>query len=182
MPYTQSFLEEQLKKGGNISIGWPWKLFTFSAIAFTTMIAVFLGIKLGYQSYVKTQLEKVDQNITQLNASFSEEQEKNFMVFYSQLNNIQSLIQDRRLASAFFDFLEKNTIKSVYYRNTNFDFKNSEVKLDGIAPNYEIISQQMEIFGKSSQIVRVVLNSSKMSDIKGEGIIFSIRMNFNLLK
>jgi hypothetical protein len=172
---TQSGFEQQLKNAGQ-EAGWPWKLLFLSGSIFVTAAVVFAGMQYGLYPYLEAQAKKTDQDINKLSSAVSDEQVKNFTNFYSQLNNIQSLLKNHGNAVNFIDLLEIKTFKNVYFKSMSVDLKGNIVKLDGMAPSYEVLAQQMEVFKEAEGISDVVLDGANLSEEKIGGVNFSIRL------
>ena len=157
-------------------VGWPWRLLVFVVIIFGVTVATYLGMTLGYKPYLNSQIKTLDAKITNLSQAVGEEQQKNLVGLYSQLVNIQSLLNSHPVASKIFDFLEKNTHQQIYYTALNLSLTEKSVKLEGIAVNYGILAQQLELFRKTPEIEKVFLDDSRLTE---EGSIrFSIRLIF----
>jgi len=174
--YTQSALEQELKRAEKLPVGWPWRLLLFSIIVFGATIAGYLGITLGYQPYLNSQIKTLDAKIVDLTQTVGEEQQKNLVTLYSQLSNIQNLLNSHTSASKVFDLLEKNTQPQIYYLSLIFSLTAKEIQLDGSAPNYGVLSQQLEVFKQIPEIKKVSLRDSAAVD---DGTIhFSVRLIF----
>ena len=171
--YTKSALEEELKRPESLPVGWPWRLLLFMAIVFGITVAVYLGMTLGYKPYLNSQISTLDQKISQLSESIDEEQQKNLISFYSQLININNLIQSHSKSSNFFDFLEKNTSLSVYYNAIDLSLEEKKVKLEGVAPNYAGLAEQIELFHRAPEVEKISLDSSSVGD---SGVNFAVNL------
>lgn len=174
--YTKSALEEQLKKGEMLPVGWPWRLLVFVIIVFGVTTATYLGMSLGYKPYLNSRIKDLDNQITNLTKQIDVTQQKNLINFYSQLVNIKSMLDSHPAVSKLFDFLEKNTYQQVYYLYFNFSLAEKTVKIEGIATNYDALVKQLELFRRAPQIEKILLEDSKASE-EG-GIHFSIRLVF----
>lgn len=175
MQYTKSILEEQLKAGERLPVGWPWRLLLFTVIVFGITVFLFLGMSLGYKPFLNSRAKALDKEIANLTESIGEEQQKDLINFYSQLVNIQNLLANHAAASKLFDFLEKNTHQQVSYLSLNLSLAEKNLKLDGNAPDYNILVQQLESFRRAPEINQVFLEDSKLGEA---GIRFSIRLMF----
>lgn len=175
MAYTQSALEQQLKSGKQ-ETGWPWRLLLLSGVIFLTTVAIFAGMQYGLLPYLVSETKTTDQEINKLSSAVSEEQVKNFSNFYSQLSNIQNLLKNHMNGSDFVNLLETKTLKNIYFKSMGVDLKGYVVKLEGSAPSYEVLSQQLEIFKQSPGISDVSLDGASLSEERGGGINFSIRL------
>ena len=114
-------LEDRLTQAPAIrDIGFPWRIFLFSAFIFGFTVFIFLGMKLGYGSYLTLRGKSVDKNIAGLASKISESEQANLTTFYSQLINLEKVVNNHSFASNVFYFLEKNTLSGVYYYNVDF--------------------------------------------------------------
>jgi lipopolysaccharide export LptBFGC system permease protein LptF len=174
--YTKSALEQELKRPGSSSSGLPWRLLIFMSIVFCTVAALYLGITLGYEPYLNSQIRELDQEISQLTQSIDEEQQKKLISFYSQLVNINALLAEQAETSKFFAFLEKNTSGSVYYERADLSVTERSAKLDGVASSYSVLAQQVELFRRSSEVEGISLENSSAGE---SGIDFSLMLSLN---
>jgi len=180
MPY-QSVLEEQLKKGEYLSIGWPWRLFVFTLIIFFLLVFIYFGVTLGLKPYLKSQIRNSEQKISDLNQSVDESQQKQLLGFYSQLVNIKDIINSRKTISQIFDFIEKNTYQTVGYNILNFNLADREAKIGGLAPDYETLTKEIALFEKSESVEKVMLENSSIGESiksKADGVRFTLRLIF----
>jgi len=174
--YTNSALEQELRKPEKLPVGWPWRLLVFVVIIFGVTVATYLGMTLGYKPYLNSQVKTLDAKITSLTQTVDEGQQKSLVGLYSQLVNIQNLLNSHPTASKIFDFLEKNTHQQIGYLNLNLSLTDKNIKLEGNAFNYSVLAQQLELFRKAPEIEKVFLDDSRLMD---EGNIrFSIRLIF----
>lgn len=157
-------------------VGWPWRLLLLSGITFLTTAAIYAGMQFGLSPYLAAQSKSVDQQINKLSSAISADEVGNFSNFYSQLNNIQNLLTNHTQSSDIVDFLEKNTLKNVYFKTMSLDWTSRIVKFDGNAPSYNVLAQQMEIFRQAPQISEVDLDGVNLSQDRTGGTDFSIRL------
>ncbi len=176
MAYTKTALEEELKRAEKLPVGWPWRLLTFTTIVFGVMVAGYLGMNLGYKSYLNSRIKSLDAKITNLNQAVDEEQQKNLVTIYSQWINIQNLLNSHITPSKFFDFLEKNTHSQIYYVALNLSLMEKSIKLEGVSPDYIVLAQQLELFQGIPEIEKVFLEDSRA--LEAGSIRFSIRLIF----
>ncbi len=164
-PYTQTALEQELKRAERLPVGWPWRLLLFSAIVLGTAIAIYLGISLGYKPYLDSQIKTLDAKIAGLGQTVGEEQQRNLVSLYSQLTNIQTLLDSHTSTSKIFDLLQRNTQPSIYYLDMTLSVAGKELQLEGSASNYNVLAAQLQIFRQAPEIQKVSLaNSAVMAD------------------
>jgi len=174
--YTKSALEQQLEKTTKMPVGWPWRLLFFSTIILGIVIISYFGIILGYKPYLNSQISALDSKINDLSKTIDSNQQKNLITTYSQLVNIQNLLDSHTNTSKLFDLLEKNTLTQVYYLSLDLSLSEKKLRLDGSAPNYDVLSQQLEVFRKTPEIEKTILSDSKI--INDGTIRFSIQLIF----
>ncbi|MBI5079649.1 PilN domain-containing protein [Candidatus Wolfebacteria bacterium] len=161
---SRSILEKELVKGERLPVGWPWRLLTFMAIIFLTVFLIYAGIAFGYSTYLKSQIKDLDEKIAEFNKSIDKESQEKLIAFYSQFVNVKKLLESHVNGSKIFEFLQKNTHQKVYYANMNLSLKEKNIRLDGVAPDYNILAQQMEIFRRAPEIENVSLTGSQAKD------------------
>ncbi len=176
MQYTRTALEEQLSQKERLPVGWPWRLLSFTLIILGLTVITYLGMTFGYKPYLNSRIKNLDAEIANLSQSVDEEQQKNLTNFYSGLVNIQKLLASHPATSKLLDFLGRNTNQKIYYLSLNMSWSEKNLKLDGVAPDYDAITQQLELFRRAPEIENVFLDDSRALD-QG-GIRFSIRFVF----
>ena len=179
MPYTQSVLEEQLKTN-NFSTGWPWRFFVLMLIILVLSVSIYLGIDLGFKSYLNSQIKDLDQQLANLNQAIDESFKNQLVGVYSQFVNIKQLLKNRKTTSNLFSFIEQNTYSTVSYNSFKADVNSKEIVIDGIAPDYNTLTKQLALFEKSALVEKVSLENMQMkesSKIKGiTEVKFSLRL------
>lgn len=173
MQYTHTLLEEELKKGEKLSVGWPWRLLIFSFLVFAIAIIVYFGMLLGYKPFLNSQIENLNQEIAYLSQQIDEEQQRNLVEFYSQLINVKTLSENHVITSKFLEFLETNTHQDIYYFSLNLSFSENSARIEGVVPNYDILSQQLESFRTSPEVERISLEDSQRAE---NGVRFTVRL------
>ena len=150
----------------------------FSVFIFGFTVFVFLGMKLGYGSYLTLRGKSVDKSIVALSAKISESEQANLTTFYSQLINLEKVIGGHTFASNIFYFLEENTLQDVYYANADFLLSEKRVSLNGVAQTMEDAIGQLTVIENAPEVKEMILNS-----IGFEGanvtIDFSVRFKDN---
>ncbi len=174
--YTNSALAQELKKPERLPVGWPWRLLLFVTIIFAVLFATYLGMTLGYKPYLNSQIKDFNAKINSLSQSVDEQEQQNLSNLYSQLINAQELLGSHTAVSKIFDFLEANTHKQIYYLTSNISLTEKSINLEGAASDYNILSQQLELFKRAPEIEKVFLDNSRLTE---EGNIrFTVRLIF----
>lgn len=143
---------------------WPWKSFIFMALVCGTTVLVYLGLVLGYQPFLENRIAKAQAQIDNLATEVSLQDQKSFLKFYSQIVNLRGLLESHMALDRFFDFLEKDTNKRVSYDVLSLNTSKNEVVLEGIADNYDRLSEQLESVGRASEVAEYILTQSQFVD------------------
>ncbi len=177
--YNQNPLEQFEPE--KIPVGWPWRLLSIVSAIFLFAVLVYAGLAFGYGPYLASQLREVENEIDQLAASVPREDQEQFVKFYSQLVNLEGLLNDHALVSNLFPLLEQTTHQQVYYTNASLGVSGSELELTGFAGDLTALSEQLEIFDQSEEVNRYSLSRSETS---GDLVEFRVVLNLraDLLK
>lgn len=159
-----------------VSVGMPWRLMIFSFVLFAFSILVFLGLRFGYDVYLDSQLESLNERVEQLSAEVSEGKQQQLLTFYSQFGNLERVLTKRGFSHNIFDFLEKDTLPSVYYGEAEYSGDDKSLRLAGLAESMKDLVEQIAIFGEASEVSEVTLNSVNLA---GENLGFEIELVFN---
>lgn len=178
MQPPKSILEEQLKKAEHLPIRLPWRIFSFSFIIFIALLAVYAGLEFGYKPFLNSRIKSLDQKIAALTQSINEEQQNNLINFYSQLVNLKDLINSHIITSNFLELLEKNTYPEIHYTGLTLGIKEKEVKIEGLSPDYEFLTKEMELLAKLPEVERIFLETSQYEELSKEmkGVKFTLRI------
>jgi hypothetical protein len=173
-PGVQARLEEEFVTE-TASIGLPWRLLVFAGVLFGLAVAIFLGLKFGYAQYLDSQAKALDQKINDLARQVKQEDQQNFINFYSQLVNLKKVLDRHSFASNVFNFLERNTLGQVYYNRAEYAAEDHSLILNGLADSPETLIQQLSVFNKAAELDNVVLQQIQFD---AKGTIFGLKLTF----
>lgn len=182
MPYTQSALQSELSKQREASAGWPWRLMTLSLVILLTVGAVYAGMQFGFENlYLQNALKSADAESVKTSKTVSADDQKQIFNFYSQLSNIDMLLKKQGKATPYLSLIEQNTLKSVIYANMSMDISEQaiSIKMDGTAPLYSSIVQQMDLYKKLPNVKGVKLSGARSGAQASDGVLFSIEVILN---
>lgn len=173
-PRTTPSLNDQIVPE-QIPVGFPWRLFVFSAVILAFSIFVFLGLRFGYRTYLDTNSAALDQRLDTLSKAITPKDREEFINFYSQIVNLKTILDKHPFASNLFVFLERNTIGSVYFTSAEMDVANKELKLQGIALAMGNVAEQLGVFQAAREI-----QSATLSDValQANGVSFMLSLVF----
>ena len=153
--------KNQFQLGPERRGGWSWRLSTFSFLVLITVVVIYLGLEIGYKIYLDSQIEKTDLAISQLSETIPKADQERFVDFYSQLANLQLLLDGHNKTSTIFPLLERATNRSVYFDFVDLRYKDRRLTLGGVATSYAIFSQQLEAFNRAPEVERLVVSESQ---------------------
>src|ERR1700722_6915274 len=143
MPLPQQVIN-QLNRDPVDTPGWSFGIIFFAAGLFGAVLIIYFVMIFGYEPYLNSQISKVQNQTAALSQSISSQDQTNFLTFYSQISNLQTLLSQHVLLSQFFAWLEQNTEANVYY--TSFAFSsNDQVTLAITAKTEADVNQQIAI-------------------------------------
>lgn len=137
-----------------IKVGFPWKILVFSAVVFGFALFVFFGLQFGYANYLASREKALDQKINQLATVVSQQDQQQFISFYSQLVNLKAVLQKHYTGSGTFGLLEKYTLPSVYYTDAKIVPKDKTVQVVGKANTIDSFVQQLYAFDNAPDFNR----------------------------
>ncbi|MDP3052933.1 MAG: hypothetical protein Q8N22_03220 [bacterium] len=175
MPQYNTSVAEKFLEPEKIAVGWPWRLLLFSIVLLVLFLFIYFGILWGYQPYLNSQKQSLDKKINQIGGTISETDRTNFVNFYSQLVNLQSLLGSHVKGSNIYNFLEANTNDGVYYDGAELSVADHLIRLDGVAKTYDNLFQQLSVFEQAPNVSRVILGQAQAAD---KGIRFSFQIIF----
>ncbi len=162
---VSALLDEKI---GNeqLPVGWPWRFFLFSVLIAATAAVSALGLTFGYKPFLESNLLTQDSNIEALSKQIPAGQQDEFVRFYSQLANLDTVLKKHVFSSSLFGLLESRTNAEVMYTTMEARIPERKVVLEGMAANYAVFSQQLQAYSTSPEIVGVIVNDSSAQDGK----------------
>ena len=160
LQYAQN-VREQFSASGR-GVGWPKKFFTFSLTVFAFVLFVYLGLAFGYETFLRSSIEKVKGELGSLSAQVTEAQRADLITLYSQVTNIKDLLENHTLTSQVFILFETLTSQKVKYTTFDLSIPDREVSIEGLAATYEDLVSQLVLFEESPQIERFSLEESEV--------------------
>ncbi len=161
--YYNNAITEKLTRE-KLSVGWPWRLLSFSFLIILAAGVIYFGLAFGYKNFLNNRIGDIDAEIEQLSESIPEEQQEKLIKFYGQLANLQNLLNKHIISSNIFPILEKNTNQGVFYNSAELKMNDRRLVLDGVANSYQVLSQQLEAFNRVPDIEKVIVNESYLSN------------------
>lgn len=167
MPLPEKVIE-QLGQESPKTQGWALGVLFFSGGILFLTVAVYFGLTLGYQPYLQSQLTSVKNQVNTLGKSVSASDQSQLIDFYSQIANLQTLLQRHTRSSQFFSWLEQNAEANVYYRSLALT-QGNQIALSGVATSEADVNQQVAIFENSPEVSSVTVSNVTAPSLLGNG-------------
>jgi hypothetical protein len=169
---------EQLGQESPKTQGWALGVLFFSGGILFLTVAIYFGLTLGYEPYLQSQLTSAQNQVNTLGNSVPASDQSQLIDFYSQIANLQTLLQQHVLSSQLFSWLEQNTEANVYYRSLTLT-QGRQIALSGVAPTEADINQQVAIFENSPGVSSVTVSNVIAPQLLGNGWTFSVTLIMN---
>ena len=166
MALPQSALEQLSHRPTQGSPVWFGQLLMFSATIFFIAVAVFLGVKYGYQKYINGKVQQLNADIQKYAQNIPVEDQQRTIDFYAQLVNLRTLLGDHVAASQLFNWLEDNTAANVYYTKFNLNVPQRQLALGGVSRSLDDAAAQFKIFQARSEIDHYVFTNARFDSQK----------------
>ena len=163
---------EQLNQGTRRTPGWSSGMLLFSGSVLIVIIVIYAGLQFGYTPYLNGQISSLESQAQKLGQSVSAADQANLVTFYSQINHLQSLMQNHVFFSKFLTWFEQHTEANVYYTNMVFA-SNDQVALVGVAGTSADVSEQIAAFEAAPEVSAVSLSNVAYSP-SVNGWIFNV--------
>ncbi len=142
--------------------GAPRRLLFFALAAFLSSLFVYWSISIGYAGYLDRSLQSLRGEVDTLSLQVTLDQQESLISLYSQVNNINELLESHVYVANIFPILENNTHSQVSYITMDVLVPDRRVAISGIAASYDALVSQLAIFEMEPKIERVVLESSSL--------------------
>jgi len=161
---------------------WQQKMLTLAL----SLILCCLAISLVYVGLLIWQKEKLNDNKATL-ANFdainaevvkNEDDLKEITNFNKKLDMVQFLLNNHIYWTNFFNFLENNTLKDIYYEKFTGDLT-GKYKIPSVARNLDAISLQLEVM-KAYNMIKTIQYSSAQSDNTNKDVAATVKFNLEL--
>ena len=147
-------------KSEELPVGWPWRFLMFSVLVGATVGVGSAGLVFGYKPLLDSRVKEQEAQIADLGKIVPKEQQDEFVRFYSQLANLESLLANHVSASPLFGLLESRTNGAISYNAMELRVPERKVVLEGSASNYQSFAQQLQSFTEAPEVESVIVNDS----------------------
>jgi hypothetical protein len=153
--------------------GGPWKLLYFMGMVFLVFLLTYIGLAFGYSNFLKARIATTTKNIEALVAEDpTAGKQEEFLAFQAQLINLKGVLDKHGSTTKVLKLLEAHTNSRIQYTGLNFSFADKKVEVQGIAPSFEILAEQLQAYATTKEIVRQELGNSRVKE--GGAVNFTV--------
>lgn len=124
----------------------------------------------------KNFIEELDFEMSQIGSLEQKQREEKVFSYQKKIDDYSQIINNHKISSSVFGFIEKQTIQSVWFSKISLSEKENSINLSGEAENIEVLSRQIFIFENSEFVKKISILNSSLDD---SGIV-SFNLNLNL--
>lgn len=142
---------------------WPKILFYLS-------LALLIGAILGYfvldyfEKRASLTLEDLEERLQELSTSEEKVLEEEVLLYQKQINDFSTLLEEHKIASNSFEFLEKITHPRLWFNDFSLNLETYQMTVIGSAPDFPTLGQQLIIFQKEKSIKEVNLTDISLGE------------------
>lgn len=159
----------------------PWSMFgVFASIIFLVIFGAYVGLYF-YNDVLASRIESLTAKVNEVREGFDNMEVKQARAFYARAELVRSLLDDHIIVNPVFDFLEANTVATIFY--TNLDFKRDDadnslpiVTITGEAPSYASLAYQADIFRERDELTSFFVKDVTLTNVGS--VTFSLEMTF----
>jgi hypothetical protein len=175
------------QNGGDVfrgidTAGLPWRILLFSGIVFGLSLFIYFGFRFGYESYLDSRSETLDQKIQELASQISQEDQQNLISFYSQLVNLRTVLEKHQFIVKSFDFLDKYTLPTVYYSGAKIMGVDRVIELSGGAKSMDDFIEQLAVFDAAPEFDEKAIVENVQFSNQEVGFSIILHMSADALK
>jgi len=153
---------------------WLNILFFFSFIVFVCVMVVFFVVISVEKSY-KNQLVQIQGEITALESDENKALEAEIVKYEKKINNFDIMAKDHLIVLNLFKFVQDRTLDLVWYPKFTLNTEKNEVKVSGVAKDFEVLGYQTLAFENQFPIKEMNLSTVSL-DEKESGVKFELSL------
>ena len=155
--------------------GWSGGILFYSGGLLAIVIALYLILVAVYTPILNAEISGAQNQINKLNQSISAEDQQKIIAYYSEIQNLKTLVDKHTAFAGFLGWLESRTQANVAYVTFSFASGN-QVMLGGTARTEADLNQQMAIFQSDPEVKSVSLSNVTLPPTGG-----ALQFNLSLL-
>lgn len=181
--FQTSFIPKSpvVSSGAAVKVKQPVNLVSVVALLVFVLALFATGGLFAYERYLTGRIATMGQQLDTAKASFETELMNEFTRLDLRLSTAELLVDRHIATSAFFEVLQKDTVKAVQF--TEFTYTTNEengliqVMMRGVADSYNAIALQSSLFGRNPDIKNPTFTDLDLND-KGN-VTFSFKADIS---
>jgi hypothetical protein len=165
MPLPQQVIN-QLSHDNENTPGWSSGVLLFSSILLGLVVLIYLFLLLFYGPQLNSSLGSLQSKVATLDQSIASGDETQLVSFYSQVVNLQTVLNNHTSFAQFLDWLQQNTESNISYSQLSLS-SGSQISLSGSAPTEADVNQQVAIFESSPEVEKFTISNVAESGVSG---------------
>ena len=149
-------------------------LFYFTIILLAASVVGF--VVFNFKTVLQYQIiEDIEKKSLNLGAGERQAYNKKVLDYKEKIDDFATIIDNHKITSRIFAFIEENTISNVWFSNFNMQKTDNEIRLSGESESMEALSQQIKVFEAKSDFVKSInVLSSKTNAARK--VIFDVNL------
>ena len=158
--------------------GGAWKLLYFMSFVFLVFLLTYVGLTFGYKNFLEARIDTTTKKLGTLVATDPTlGKQDEFLAFQTQLINLKNVLDTHSSPSKILKLLEAHTNARVQYTNLTFSVPDRRVEVQGIAPTYDILAEQLQAFANMKELTRYEMGNARIKE--GGAVNFSANLFLN---
>lgn len=156
---------------------WAEVFFYFSVVLLSVVVLAYAMF--AYKYYLQSQkIDEINKKIAVYGTLQQKAEEKEVFNYKDKIEDFSKILENRRIVSNVFDFMEKNTLPNIRFSVFDMSDSSSEVRLSGEAGSMLAISRQIQVFEENKNFVkRINVLSSQV--VEGGKVKFVLNFSLN---
>jgi len=150
------------------------ELSSLAKVGLVAILAVVLAIGglYGWKIFLNKKVENLNSELQQITGQRDASLESRLQNLNAVLEVFKTVLDDHHYWTLFFKVIEERTLNTITFKSFDGDDAASAVIMDGSAPSYGVLAQQVKIFENTPGIVSAYASSIALSETG--------RVNFNI--
>lgn len=178
MPLPEKVVDQLGREPASGTPGFATGALMFSGGLLFLAVIIYCGLAFGYEPYLQSQLSATQNQVSALGQSISTTDQGQLIDFYSQIANLQALLQDHVFTSKLLSWLAENTEANVQYGSFALT-TGGQVTLAGVAATEADVNQQIAIFENSPEVSSVSVTAVDAPELLQPGWTFNVVLVMN---
>ena len=158
MPFPENVLDK-LTREHKPTPGWSGRLLTLSLIVFAASIALYSGLTLAWQPYLRSRIDALKTEAQRTGSEISASDQGHLAAFYFQLANIKALLARHIFISPLFAWLERTTGKNIYFSKLDLNTASQQLVLTGVGRTTRDVAEQIAAFENEPDVRQATLRT-----------------------